>query len=58
MALLFDLSKEGSKCNFLRTAVQVGYVKMTSTTMTSISRFPLFSLAPMDEKEVVTRAKK
>lgn len=43
---------------FLRTAVQVGYVKMTSTTMTSISRFPLFSLAPMDEKEVVTRAKK
>lgn len=41
---------------FKKTNVQVGCVEMT--TMSGISRFPLLPHAPIDEKEVVTRAKK
>lgn len=58
MALIFDLSNEGYRYTiFLKTNVHVGSVKMTSTTMTGISRFPLLPHAPKDEKEVVIRVR-
>lgn len=36
-----------------KTNLKVGCMKMTSTTTTGISSFPLLPQAPMDEKEVV-----